>query len=110
LNVSDVAVNVLGFVPFGGLLVIYLKNSRAWSNRKAIILAILLGFVVSLVIEVLQVFLPTRDSSLLDLINNTLGTGIGGAVGVAVWPQLQSLRRSISVSVRAERIGWGREQ
>jgi hypothetical protein len=104
LNVSDVAVNVLGFVPFGGLLVIYLKNSRAWSNPKAVITTILLGFLVSLVIELLQVFLPTRDSSLLDLINNILGSGIGAGLGAAAWPRLQRLRRSISPGVSAGRI------
>jgi VanZ family protein len=40
-------------------------------------ITVLLGFVFSLAIELLQVYLPTRDSSLLDLICNVVGTLIG---------------------------------
>ena len=39
--------------------------------------ALLLGAGISLFIELLQVYLPTRDSSLTDVITNVLGTYIG---------------------------------
>jgi hypothetical protein len=87
-DVSDVVTNILGFVPFGFLLVLFLKRSRRWSNGKAAGVAIAIGFTVSLVIELLQVFLPSRDSSMLDLINNTLGTAIGAGLGMMAWPRL----------------------
>lgn len=89
MNISDVTLNILGLVPFGALLVIYWKSTKSWSSEKALLWAVLSGFAVSLFIEVLQVLLPSRDSSLLDLINNTVGTGAGGVLGTVVYPWLQ---------------------
>ena len=93
-NVSDVTLNILGFIPLAVLITIYARSVGA-SNRKAVIVAVLLGFLVSLIIELLQVLLPTRDSSLLDLINNVLGTGIGAWIGVVIWPRVRRLRESV---------------
>jgi VanZ family protein len=92
-NVSDVTLNVLGFIPFGVLLAIYASSVGA-SNRRAVIVAVLLGFLVSLTIELLQVLLPSRDSSLLDLIDNVLGTGIGAGIAGVLWPRVRRLRES----------------
>ena len=38
------------------------------------------GFLVSFVIEFIQGYLLSRDSSLVDLVNNTLGTVLGALV------------------------------
>jgi VanZ family protein len=37
----------------------------------------MIGFLINLAIEVLQAFLPSRDSSMMDLIANSAGAGIG---------------------------------
>jgi len=47
----------------------------------AVILAVVVGFGVSFAIEFIQAYLPSRDSSLRDLITNVLGTFIGAGVG-----------------------------
>ena len=40
-------------------------------------LTVLVGFFISLTIEALQAYLPTRDSDLTDVLSNTFGTWLG---------------------------------
>jgi glycopeptide antibiotics resistance protein len=76
-NMMDVTINILGFVPFGFFLIAWLVKVRNIPFPRAFGISILLGFSISLMIELTQAYLPMRDSSLLDLINNTLGTVVG---------------------------------
>lgn len=92
-DVSDVSLNILGFIPLGGLLTLYWKV-KGWKNAKAVVLSLALGLTVSLAIELLQVYLPSRDSSLLDVVNNTLGTGLGAGLGIVAWQGLLRMNRA----------------
>jgi VanZ family protein len=73
----DIALNIFGFIPFGFITAAYVLQVRPLSTANATLVATIIGAATSLVIELLQAYLPSRDSSLLDFINNVLGTGLG---------------------------------
>jgi VanZ family protein len=73
--VEDLAINVLGFAPFGITLYAFLFAS-GW-KRHIGIRVVMAGLLTSLMIETLQSYLPTRDSDLTDVLTNTLGTWLG---------------------------------
>ena len=72
---KDIVVNIFGFVPVGFLFLAYFSMVKR--IPRSVIMVVLLGFAISLTIEVGQRFLPTRDSGMLDLLTNTLGTFLG---------------------------------
>jgi hypothetical protein len=72
---KNVGVNVVGFIPLGLFFCAYFSQVRKAEYSAALTIA--LGFATSLTIEVLQAFLPTRDSGMTDLLTNTFGTVVG---------------------------------
>lgn len=81
-GLEDVCLNIAGFIPFGFLSAIVL--ARRVQRRHAIMLTIVMGFVLSLGIEITQSYLPLRFSSSIDLLTNTTGTVVGVAI-FAFW-------------------------
>ncbi len=73
---QDVAMNIVGFIPFGFFLSWYL-SVRGVKRRNVLLAVVVLGAGTSLFIEVVQSYLPARASQLTDLITNTTGTAIG---------------------------------
>jgi VanZ family protein len=73
----DLAVNITGFIPFGIFFTLYLSQVKNSFNYRIYLFTVLMGMVISLTIEILQAYIPTRSSSSIDLITNTLGTTIG---------------------------------
>jgi hypothetical protein len=98
---KDIVVNILGFVPFGFLFAFWreqVNGSRRW---RSLLLAIAIGALISLVIEVTQAFIPARDSSMVDVICNT-----GGAVlGAGFWVIIAHSNATHSSKQRAAGLG-----
>jgi VanZ family protein len=78
LSISDLTLNLLGFVPLGSLICLCLLKRNRRRKWVCLLWAVGVGCAVSLTIELAQIWLPGRDSSLLDLAANTTGSAIGG--------------------------------
>jgi len=77
---KDCIINFLGFIPFGFILSATLIKFEGTFEKHYILIAVLFCFAVSLIIEVFQAWIPSRSSSMLDLILNTLGALIGARI------------------------------
>jgi glycopeptide antibiotics resistance protein len=77
LFIKDGIINFIGFIPFGFFISFWLIKVRQWNKCYTYIIAIFLGFLVSMTIEMLQIYLPVRASSMTDLFCNTLGAFLG---------------------------------
>lgn len=78
----DAGINLLGYAPFGFLLALSALRSqrRSWAVSVAVAAAGLL----SLAMETLQSYLPSRVPSNLDLALNTLGAWLGACAAWAL--------------------------
>ena len=81
--VQDLIVNFAGFIPFGFVLMGTFVKAGGGFRKHGILIAVVLCFFVSLAIEIVQAWMPSRSSDLLDLTLNTLG-GLFGAVGCVI--------------------------
>lgn len=76
----DVLSNVLGYAPLGFIVTLALRRSAR--HLPAIVLSLLLGSLLALCMESLQLFLPARVPSNVDWGLNTLGAFLGA---VSAW-------------------------
>jgi VanZ family protein len=78
----DITANVLGYVPLGFLLA--LSALRRGHGHRGVWLSFLGAGTLSLMMESLQSYLPSRVPSTLDFLLNTLGVGLGVSVAVGL--------------------------
>jgi VanZ family protein len=72
---SDIAFNVVAYLPMGMLACLYFRKEGA--GRRAIAKAVGLAAAFSLLMEVVQLFIPNRVSSIVDVACNAGGAAIG---------------------------------
>lgn len=82
----DVAVNVAGYAPLGFLLTLaFMRSGRtAWALTSALSAAVLVAAALSLCMETLQSYLPSRIPSNVDLALNTFGALLGAITASAL--------------------------
>jgi VanZ family protein len=93
----DIAVNVLGYLPFGAFAVLALHPRVRGVAAVAIALAV--GALLAGSIEALQTYLPRRIASNVDLLANLGGTLIGATL--AAWRAASLIDRGRLQQVRA---------
>ena len=89
--------NVLLYLPLGFCLFLWLETR--WHRAPSMVVATLLGTLLSLSIEIAQVYISARVSSLTDVTLNAAGTLLGVTAGLA-WG---GLTRLMHLPGRAER-------
>jgi VanZ family protein len=77
--IKDTIINFVGFIPFGFILVATLLRYGAAIKKHAFLITVVFCFFVSFSLEILQAWIPSRSSSMLDLVLNTLG-GFAGTM------------------------------
>jgi len=77
----DIIGNVVAYLPFGFFVAL---AQRRPPPARSLAAAIVAGTLLSFAMETLQMYLPTRDASLADLLANATGTVLGGGLALAL--------------------------
>jgi len=80
--IKDVLINILGFIPLGLFLCLFLARRTQFAVPLVVAFATFGGAAISLFIELVQSQIPIRTSSAADLVSNALGTFLGGILFV----------------------------
>jgi hypothetical protein len=76
-SLQDMVVNLIGFIPLGFVLLATFYKAGPYPKKHGFLITIAICFTVSLAIEILQAWIPSRSSDSLDLMLNTLGGFMG---------------------------------
>lgn len=75
--IRDIIINFTGFIPLGFVLIATFVKASGFFERHRALLSVFLCFNVSLTVEILQAWIPSRSSDFLDLVLNTFGALTG---------------------------------
>ena len=80
--VADAVFNVAAYVPLGAALVIAWPNR--WSLKAKIAATLVLAAMLSIGMETAQMWLPSRDASVRDVLANSVGAFVGTLLGASL--------------------------
>lgn len=75
-TIIDSIVNLLGFIPLGAVFLLLFSTFHQ-THSKAFLFTFLIALLTSTGIELIQVFIPTRCSQMIDIVLNVAGACIG---------------------------------
>ena len=78
----DTVANLLSYLPFGFLVT--LRSQARLGTRASVTFGLCAGILLSASMEYLQMYLPTRISSNMDLLSNSLGALIGAVLAAII--------------------------
>ncbi len=102
---GDVVANLLLYVPLG--LCLMLAWPARWSRLRGFVWAVVLGSLLSLSVELLQVHATLRVSSLTDLALNAAGSAIGALAAILYLAMGSTIRIPGAAAGRPEPISLG---
>ncbi len=76
-NLFGSGLHFLGYMIFGLLLILTLKNYNVKNN---FVYSVLIAAAFGIAMEVLQLFVPNRDPSIIDAVANTTGAFISAGI------------------------------
>ncbi len=88
--ITDIIINLFGFIPFGFILFATLIRLGGAFEKHGVIITVAFCFSVSFAIEILQAWIPSRNSHIQDLLLNTLGAWIG-AIGYGFFGRVNQI-------------------
>lgn len=92
VSLTDIVGNIILFMPFGFLLGMLLL----YRNKNYVIFkTVLAGALLSFLIEFVQLFIAERNTAPHDLINNTIGSGIGAVIALIYYARVSNFSRKI---------------
>lgn len=84
----DIIINLFGFMPFGFILyAIFIRLGGAF-EKQGVLITVAICFSISFALEIVQGWIPSRSSHMLDLLLNTLG-GWMGALSCMFFAKIQ---------------------
>lgn len=87
----DAVINLLSYLPFGLLASLSLRTR--FGAVTSVILGLCLGMLLSASMEYLQMYLPMRISSNMDMLSNSAGTLVGALLAVTMAARTSLLER-----------------